>query len=239
MGHTGMSPEAKARLKAVADAKKGTTTLMGLDQTRGLVGLDNVQDREGSLPQVKLTVKGNLFYDMHQVPMPTTIGANQLSAYLRTMRHAKEAINGNTCPWVKLGYAAAWQKAELGKRFGQRMIAFQTRVRSTGGTGFQTDWVTEPVFPLAQVIAWFRFLWPKPQEWGERAKKYLTGITDLYTRMRPGVGQPVLVSGFKTVVTDVNGLGLSVVRKPHNYRDQLGLVDKIVLSDRVTWETIV
>ncbi len=183
-----MNDETRARLKKYADAKRGRKNLASLDQTLGMIAFDKVQDADGERPKVTLRAVG-----FAEVWDDTRMGTGVIrdkgfSAWFKCTRVRKEPIT-NHCPWVRLKHCQDWQIAELAKRWPSRMIA----VKTYQGPNRPSRWDTVTVHPVDVVIAWLRFLWPEPEEWGERAVKYLVGFTDKYVHDFPGVGAKLLL----------------------------------------------
>lgn len=100
-----------------------------------------------------------------------------------------------TYPWVRLKYASDWQSEELAKRWPVRKVAIPFYKSPARGA----VWQTVTVHPVDVVIAWFRFLWPDPEEWGTNARKYLVGYTERMTHDFPGVGAKVLVHKCRSI----------------------------------------
>lgn len=184
----GMSDTAKQRLKELAALKKGRDTLMGLDHTTGMVAFDSVQDRDGELPDVRVTRDGFVVVNYGE--------AGNIVAEDRT---GSVTINYNLTysernaflkiPWVRLKRCPTWIEDEFAKRWGARKVATQVYA----GPSVGSRWETVTVVPIVQAIAWFRFLWPQPYEWGKRVRKYFVGYTEDWVQKHPGVGARVLV----------------------------------------------
>lgn len=182
-----MDDETKARLRQYAAAKKGRTNLQSLDRTLGLVAMDNVQDRDGELPKVRIEA-GGVGY----------IEGGFGRSFDCTAYRAKKQSMAARCNWVRLRHCADWQVEELAKRWPSRKVA----VKLYQGPDNPSRWETVTLHPCDVVIAWLRFLWPDEKEWTERAKKYVVGYTDKYAHDFPGAGAKVkLVSRKLEVLT--------------------------------------
>ncbi len=183
-----LTPEAKARLKQYAAAKKGRKNLKSLDQTLGLVAFDKVQDADGERPETSLFFNGML-----------VIGQQTHASTWLSCTKTKKESSSNPCPWVRLRHCTDWQVEELAKRWPSRKVA----IRVYQGPNAPARWETATLHPVDVVIAWLRFLWPDEKEWGEKAKKYVQGYTERYCHDFPGKGQRVRVTKFSDV-TDVD-----------------------------------
>lgn len=170
------SPETAARLAKYAEAKKGRKNLKSLDRNLGMVGFDNVQDQDGERPKVILRYDGELSV-WNSTTAPDLLKDRHGSAVRLICFGVKSEYrpaSNYTYPWVRLKYASDWQSEELAKRWPVRKVAIPFYKSPARGA----VWQTVAVHPVDVVIAWFRFLWPDPEEWGTNARKYLVGYTE-------------------------------------------------------------
>ncbi len=188
-----LSPETKARLAKYAEAKKGRKNLKSLDRNLGMVGFDNVQDRDGERPKVVLRYDGELSVWNSTVAPDVLRGpyGHRLDLVCFRTKYERGSGSSYTCPWVRIKHAQPWQIEELAKRWPSRKLAVPSYKGPTTGT----KWETVTLHPVDVVIAWFRFLWPESEKWGAHARKYLVGYTERMTHDFPGVGAKVVVRG--------------------------------------------
>lgn len=192
-----LSPEARARLKAAAEAKKAATagraSLMGLDRTLGLVALDYAQERRDDVAAARWEGwgDGRVCYGTYGEP-----GACRLFDLAATWKPSNSRGAATKCPWVRLSYAPEWIKDELSKRFGRTTTTFRTRGLSQSA----------PVFPLGVVMEFLRFVWNRPDDDLEaKVQRYTHLYSDNYVWRHPGVGTLVekADTGERGVVTQI------------------------------------
>src|SRR5438045_2155127 len=108
-----MTPEAKERLRQAAEAKKGRTTLMGLERTAGLVAFDWVQDRinDGLQPNYRILYDG-------KVMVTTADGDTSTGWAIKYWRSGEKARNRTTIRWVRLKRCPLWITDEFHNRWG-------------------------------------------------------------------------------------------------------------------------
>ncbi len=159
-----MTPEAKERLRAAAEAKKGRTTLMGLERTLGLVAFDWVDDRinDGLLPTVTVNRSGLLI-----------VGGAAAGVQIVYWHSAEQKHNRTPICWCRLKRCPQWITDEFANRWGSRRI----QIWNYAGPGIGQQSQSVPVVPLAQAVEWLRFLWPKDPK---KVPLYVAGYTDKY-----------------------------------------------------------
>ncbi len=195
----------KAKLKQYADAKKARDTLMGLDQTTGLVGFDFIQEQVDAGPLFDCHVEDNGwidFLDRDGFDYAEVMGNN---GYLRRARIARVCVRREKplqYDWAALTRCPEWIPQEFLKRQPEscRRVCHWKYLGPSRGTEKETRVVVK----LPLLLAWFQFLWPKEQEWARRAEKYWTAYTENWTRRFPGVGQTVRFEG--DVINGLSGL---------------------------------
>lgn len=165
-----MTAEAKARLKAAAEASRGRKTLAGIDPLGWAGSIDFVLSMD-SIPAVDVMGDG-------RVLEPVTSGVGSMALPVRVGRgHMGRDREGKMarlvfCPWVRVAYTRAGQEDDLERAFGARPMY---RWKSNGPGGGQTR-VLCRVFPVRPVVAVFKLLWPK--DYPERLRKYLTAYSE-------------------------------------------------------------
>lgn len=168
-----MTPEVAAKLKAHTDAKKGRTTLMGLDRTVGLIGLDWVQEKveDGTLPSVRVGRSGALYQRIGDQPEEKT-------PYILRFWWTKSERKGVMSPirWCRLKRCPEWVVEEFGRRWGLS----QTRYSYYDGVG--TAYRDTPLVPFVQTLEWFRWLWPNEVQ--KKLSTYVCGYTDRYIEQK-------------------------------------------------------
>lgn len=170
----GMDPATKERLKKYADAKKGRTTLMGLEMTAGLVAFDHVQDRDGELPRIDVDPSGRMELGQREfVPVPP----RPKFYYTR----GGDTPDSSRYKWAHLKHCPEWVFDEFERRWGVKRV----RVRTYLGPQEGSVWVNVRLVPLAQLVAWLRFLWPKYEDFKARVEKYVVGYTDKWITTYP------------------------------------------------------
>ncbi len=160
----------RERLRAAALKNKGRSNLMGLDQTLGLVALDNVQDRDGELPKWTLRADGHLRH-----AQGGTFAFDVRCHYDEVAKRGKYQIN---CPWVRVSYAPDWLKEQFAARWDKRTITYHAMGQPKHA----------PVFPVAPVMEFFKFVWPASEDLEDRVRKYLNGYAESWIQKRPGPG---------------------------------------------------
>lgn len=202
-----MTPEAKARLREIAAAKKGRDTLQGMDQTTGRVGFDWVMDQQasGPLPEVQVQKYGYVEYrEPGKSVWEDVTDEDTLPTRIAYWRLRSESKNPSV-PWVRLKQCPQWVFDEFASRWTVRKIAFQ----SHKGPEMGTEWETITVVPIDIAVAWFRFLWPEEEHWGRRVKKYFTGFTERWIQMYPGVGAKINLVTFHDY-PELNGINSQI-----------------------------
>lgn len=234
-----MDDETKARLKEARDRKRGRNSLQGLDQTLGLVGLDYVQDMGDDVPRVRYERSGYLYY-----PHPSghmTSAVNEDGIPTRRFHHLRAGWESRRasapCPWVLFRYTPPWVAREMANRWDSRRVVTSTY----GGPGVRIV-KTAVAVPADVAVAWLRFLWPEPTEWGPRARRYLVGVTEGYTQAHPGEGAKVRMEtdhvsahrGCIYEVMTVNTAGDCYIR------DEMGEAWQLIPSPRqvVAWTVV-
>jgi hypothetical protein len=195
-----MSDEAKARLRAASQAKKGRDKLASLDRTAGLVGLDYVQEQDAP-PDARVTGLGYLgVYEPRDGGHPCWHDAVRKNGSLaKITRTDPRGRRSGSFPWIALRYGPApdapdepdWLSAEFARRWPAEVRRVQ--VWKFAGPGNPRTPATVLAVRARRVVAWFRFLWPAPGEWGERARTYFTAYSDAYVHRFPGVGQRLVL----------------------------------------------
>lgn len=183
-----LSEDARQRLKAAAEKKKGRNNLMGLERALAAVAVDRARERldDGTAPRWTFRADGGLDSAKHEHGRQIGFGG------LRTRYDEDAKLRSRytlKCPWVRLSFAPDWLKDALQAAFGCRFISYHTRM----------GWASDRAFPVTPVMEVLTFIWPpmptgKP--WPEfditdlwdRTKKYVTGYSEAYTRKHPGVG---------------------------------------------------
>ncbi len=204
-----MDEDTKKKLAEYAEKKKGRTNLTSLDTTLGGVALDNVQDRLGQLPRIHLHSDGILCFEVPFHGEQLAIDNDGCTAHFRWSYFSPKDKGRYNIPWVRFKYTAAWITAEMIKRFDHRFV----RVSSYQGPNEEEKIETFPVFPVAIAVEFLRFIWTDPQEWGERARKYLHGYTEAYVQRFPGVGARVKITKHDARTVEWTG---TVERFDHN-----------------------
>jgi hypothetical protein len=200
-----MSDEAKARLRAASQAKKGRDKLASLDRTTGLVGLDYVQEQDAP-PDARVTGLGYLevFEARDGLPACWHDAVRKNGSLAKITRTDSPRHNSSFFPWVALRYGPApdapgeldWLSAEFARRWPAEVRRVQ--VWKFAGPGNPRTPATVLAVRARLVVAWFRFLWPAPGEWGERARTYFTAYSEAYVHRFPGVGQRISLIGDTT-----------------------------------------
>ena len=188
----------RERLKAIAEANKGRKNLNGLDRNLGGVALDWVLDQDGHRDVWVLRADGDLYRNeiFHTDGIPTRYDEG----------HRVKNCHYLKCPWVHLSYAPQWLKDELHARWGSRKITYMVRGVAT----------TAPVFPVAVVMELLKFLWP--DDYQDKARKYVTGYSDAYVNRHPGVGAKVRITHRQNTMTpEAYPMDAVIVRLLHNH----------------------
>ena len=172
MAKAKMTDEVRERLKAAAERNKGRKNLMGLDKTTGLVALDFVQEQDGERTTWILRADGTL--EGTGVNLFKLIPCRHHESVAILPVHQKTRVHRYTlqCPWVRLSYAPQWLKDELQTRWPSKKIIYNVR-------DYQ---IVAPVFPLAVICEWFRFIWPDREDFAEKTSKYITGYSENYVK---------------------------------------------------------
>lgn len=184
-----MSEEAKTRLRAASEKKDaemaGRKTLKGLDYSLAMAAMDRVAEmmEDGPLPEAHINRHGVLWVREKDKDAVAAVERPDFTAI-----HTIKAVKGEKSDsnWSVLRYEPDWLMPAFAKVFpGVRRLV---ETRKYTGPDRPVEYETKVTLPLPILVAWFRFIWPKHKEWGERTRKYLVGVTTKYANTYPGVG---------------------------------------------------
>lgn len=171
-----MTEDAKARLKELAAAKKGRTTLAGLDVAGWSVAMDAILDDDprATFP-VPLIIKSGVLHS-HNL---TSLRYSYMREEKRRDAATPRTYFGSTITHVRLKGVTEHQRAGIIAWLGEA-AAVPVVYQSYAGPDRGIEWRPDFLYPVAPMLRLFYAIWQG--DWKDKAVKYMHGHTAGHVR---------------------------------------------------------
>lgn len=184
-----MTPEAKQRLKEIADAKKGRATLKSLDVMGFAAALDAAQNGDSQFPGEEAGgfLDNGTFRTGYLPNLPFTFHIHERRADAKNVKDRRSSVSIAPTHWAKtvthveLKHARDDQRELIHNWLRDRVapIAKKGWAGPTRGNEYTATWLY-PVQPMLRLI---HAIWPgKDDDWRGKVSKYLHGYSAAWFR---------------------------------------------------------
>ena len=181
-----MTAATKARLRAVAAAKKGTETLKGYDAVKWFKAVEQAI-KVNKLADVPMALRSGMLSEV------VASGGSRLLASKGTFEFAFNGTNGETThtAWGRFRHDSPAHLEEMCNAIPHRIVRVMV---FNGKAQVPTD---VAVFPIAKLLTILFHLFGNTMGTTKAARKYLIGYDDTFVRNSPGVRQKFTIDSAK------------------------------------------